>query len=57
MKVPSKKSDSMNMAGYPTCPNAPTLSMKYCGLMKEKGRADRIKWCCPKVHMIKRIGL
>ena len=27
--------------------------MKYCGLTKEKGRADRMKWCCPKVHMVK----
>ncbi len=27
--------------------------MKYCGLCREKGRADRIKWTCPKVHVEK----
>ncbi len=27
--------------------------MKYCGVTKEKGRSDRVKWCCPKVHMVK----
>ena len=25
--------------------------MKYCGITSEKGRSDRIKWCCPKVRM------
>jgi hypothetical protein len=25
--------------------------MRYCGITKEKGRSDRIKWGCPKVHM------
>lgn len=42
-----------NEYGYPTCPNDPSLAMKYCGITKEKGRSDRIKWCCPKVHMVK----
>ena len=42
-----------NEYGYPTCPNEPSLAMKYCGITREKGRADRIKWCCPKVHMVK----
>lgn len=23
--------------------------MKYCGVTKEKGRSDRIKWICPKM--------
>lgn len=38
-----------NEYGYPTCPNDPTLAMKCCGVTKEKGRADRIKWICPKM--------
>lgn len=42
-----------NAYGYPTCPNDPSLAMKYCGLTREKGRSDRLKWCCPKVHMVK----
>ena len=49
----SLKKVGFNEYGYPTCPNDPALSMKYCGLTKEKGRADRMKWCCPKVHMVK----
>ena len=47
------KKVGFNEYGYPTCPNDPSLSMKYCGVTKEKGRSDRIKWCCPKVHMVK----
>ncbi len=39
-----------NAYGYPTCPNDSSLDMKYCGVTKEKGRADRIKWICPKMH-------
>jgi len=42
-----------NEYGYPTCPNDSSLAMKCCGVTKEKGRSDRIKWCCPKVHMVK----
>lgn len=42
-----------NEYGYPLCPNDSSLVMKYCGLCHEKGRADRIKWICPKVHMKK----
>lgn len=42
-----------NEYGYPTCPNDPSLPMKYCGMTHEKGRADRIKWICPKVHRVK----
>ena len=40
-----------NEYGYSTCPNDPLLAMKYCGITSEKGRSDRIKWCCPKVRM------
>ena len=47
------KKVGFNEYGYPTCPNDPSLAMKYCGITKEKGRSDRIKWCCPKVHMVK----
>ena len=39
-----------NAYGYPTCPNDSSLDMKCCGVTKEKGRADRIKWICPKMH-------
>lgn len=49
----SLKKVGYNEFGYPTCPNDDSLSMKYCGITKEKGRADRIKWSCPKVHMVK----
>ena len=37
----------------PTCPKDPSLDMKYLGHCHEKGRADRDKWGCPKVHMVK----
>lgn len=47
----SLKNVGFNKYSYPTCPNDPSLAMKYCGITKEKGRSDRIKWCCPKVHM------
>lgn len=36
-----------------SCPDDPSLAMKYCGVTHEKGRADRIKWICPEVHMVK----
>lgn len=26
--------------------------MKYCGITNEKGRSNRVKWICPKVHMV-----
>lgn len=39
-----------NEYGYPTCPNNPSLAMKYHGMTKEKGRSDRIKWGCPKMR-------
>lgn len=46
----SLKKVGYNEYGYPTCPNDPYLAMKYHGETKEKGRADRIKWGCPKMH-------
>ena len=42
-----------NRYGYPTCPYDSSLDMKYLGHCHEKGRADREKWGCPKVHMVK----
>ena len=47
----SLKKVGYNEYGYPACPNSPSLAMKYCGVTREKGRADRIKWICPRVHM------
>lgn len=46
----SLKKVGYNEYGYPTCPNDSSLSMKYHGITKEKGRTDRIKWGCPKMH-------
>jgi len=42
-----------NIYGYPTCPNDKYLDMKYLGHCREKGRADRDKWGCPKMRMVK----
>lgn len=42
-----------NIYGYPTCPKDKSLDMKYAGRCHEKGRSDRFKWVCPKVHMVK----
>lgn len=41
-----------SLYGYPTCPKDPALAMKHLGRCHEKGRADRDKWGCPKVHMV-----
>ena len=38
-----------NEYGYPVCTNDPSIPMKYCGICREKGRSDRIKWICPKI--------
>jgi len=42
-----------NLYGYPTCPKDSSQDMKHIGLCHEKGRADRQKWGCPKMHMVK----
>lgn len=39
----SLKKVGYNAYGYPTCPNDPSLSMKYQSITKENGRSDRIK--------------
>ncbi len=49
----SLKKVGFNEYGYPTCPNDASLAMKYCGVTREKDRSDRVKWGCPKVHMVK----
>lgn len=48
----SLKKVGYNEYGYPTCPQDPSLAMKYTGHCHEEGRADRDKWVCPKVHMV-----
>lgn len=37
-----------NEVGVPLCPSDPSLPMVYDGITHEKGRADRIKYLCPK---------
>lgn len=46
----SLKKVGYNEYGYPACPDNPSLAMKYQGITREKGRADRIKWGCPKMR-------
>lgn len=33
---------------YPCCPQDDSLPLKYCGITKEKNRATRFKYICPK---------
>ena len=49
----SLKKVGYNTYGYPTCPNDSSLDMKYRGIVKEKGRATRVKWGCPKMRYCK----
>lgn len=49
----SLKKVGYNEYGYPTCPNDSSLAMKYHGITREKGRADHIKWGCPKMSYFK----
>ncbi|SHJ72407.1 transposase [Paramaledivibacter caminithermalis] len=41
-----------NELGVPTCPNDHSLTMKFDGVTREKGRADRLKWLCPKSNIL-----
>lgn len=41
-----------NDVGVPLCPNDSSLPMIYDGITREKGRADRIKYICPKAKKI-----
>ena len=47
-RVPSLPKPGFNELGIPTCPKDNSLTMKFDGITREKGRADRIKWLCPK---------
>ena len=47
-RAPSLPTPGFNEDGIPTCPNDPTLPMKFDGITRGKNRADRIKWLCPK---------
>jgi hypothetical protein len=40
---------NFNEMGVPLCPYDSSLPMAYDGITREKGRADRIKYICPKV--------
>lgn len=42
----------INENGIPLCPNDHSLPMLHGGICHESGRADRIKWYCPKINMI-----
>ena len=42
-----------NESGHPLCPFDNNLPMKYEGLTREKWRADRIKWSCPRTRFSK----
>ena len=42
-----------NESGHPFCPFDNELPMKYEGITREKWRADRIKWSCPKTRFVK----
>jgi len=42
-----------NQYGYPTCPKDSNLDMKHIGRCRERGRADRDKWGCPKMRLCK----
>lgn len=45
-----------NEFGVPLCPNDPSLPMTYDGICREKGRADRIKYLCPKSKKVNSNG-
>lgn len=42
----------INKDGIPVCPNDNSLLMLHAGICHEKGRADRIKWYCPKINKV-----
>lgn len=44
---------NFNKFGIPLCPNDSCLTMVYDGISREKGRADRIKYICPKAKKTK----
>ena len=42
----------INQDGVPVCPTDHSLPMLHGGICHENGRADRIKWRCPKINMV-----
>ena len=48
----NKPNCPINEDGIPVCPHDSSLLMLHCGICHEKGRADRIKWRCPKVNLV-----
>lgn len=52
-RAPSLPKPGFNEDGIPTCPNDRSLLMKFDGITREKGRADRIKWLCPKSKKVR----
>lgn len=44
---------NFNKFGIPLCPKDPSSPMIYDGITRERGRADRIKYLCPKSKKIK----
>ena len=42
----------VNENGIPVCPHDSSLLMLHGGICHEKGRADRIKWRCPKINIV-----
>jgi hypothetical protein len=45
---PNLPQPGFNEVGVPLCPYDSSLPMVYDGITREKGRADRIKYLCPK---------
>jgi hypothetical protein len=54
--APTLPQPNFNEVGVPLCPNDPSLPMVYDGITREKGRADRIKYICPKAKKTKMDG-
>lgn len=57
ININPRKSSSLpqpdfNEIGIPLCPYDSSLPMIYDGITREKGRADRIKYICPKVKRL-----
>lgn len=48
--TPGLPQPGFNAFGVPLCPLDEKLPMVYDGISREKGRADRIKYICPKVE-------
>lgn len=53
---PDLPQPGFNQVGVPLCPYDSSLPMVYDGITREKGRADRIKYICPKAKKINTNG-